>query len=98
MSKAETETDAEKIAAYDSFIANSGTYEVSGSTLTVRPAVARNPNYMAGGFGKYQFKFEGSNTLYLTSKANDVNFRIGQRVVPSSAPASETRLKLTRVE
>ncbi len=32
-------TDAEFLAAYSPFIANSGTYEVSGTTLTVRALV-----------------------------------------------------------
>ncbi len=95
--KAENPTRDEKLAAFDSFIANTGTYEVAGSTLTIHPIVARNPNYMAGGFDKYQFRLEG-NTLSLTEKSTDLNARVGQRIVPSTAPASETRLKLVRVE
>ena len=35
LSKAENATDAEKLAAYDSFVANTGTYEVAGATLTI---------------------------------------------------------------
>ena len=95
--KAEDPTSQEKIVAFDSFIANTGTYEVAASTLTIRPMVARYPNFMAGGFDKYQFRIEG-NTLWLTEKSTDLNHRIGQGVVPSSAPVSETRLKLLRVE
>ena len=95
--KAEEPTNEEKIAAFDSFMANTGTYEVSGSTITTRPIVARYPNFMAGGFDKYQFRIEG-NTLWLTEKSADLNTRVGQRVVGSSAPASETRLKLVRAE
>src|SRR5712692_5501730 len=95
--KAQEPTNEEKIPAFDSFIANTGTYEVTGSTLTIRPIVARYPNFMAGGFEKYQFRIEG-NTLWLTDKSTDLNSRIGERVVPSSAPVSETRLKLVRVE
>ncbi len=95
--KAEQPTNQEKVPAFDSFVANTGTYEVMGSTLTIRPIVARYPNFMAGGFDKYQFRIEG-NTLWLTDKSTDLNYRIGERVVPSSAPVSETRLKLVRVE
>ncbi len=95
--KAEEPTDAEKLAAFDSFFANAGTYEVSGSTLTIHPMVARNPNFMAGGFEKYQYRLEGNN-LWLTDKSSDLSYRIGPKVVPSSAPASETRTKYVRVE
>src|SRR6267142_4030788 len=65
--KAETPTTAEKIAAFDSLAANTGTYEISDSTLTVRPMVAKIPNCMGGAFMKYQFRLEG-NTLVLTQK------------------------------
>jgi hypothetical protein len=95
--KGENATNEEKIAAYDSFVANTGTYEISGSTITIHPMVARNPNFMAGGFDKYQFRIEG-NTLWLTEKSTDLNTRNGGKVGPGSGPASETRLKLTRLE
>lgn len=52
---------------------------------------------MAGGFDKYQFRIEG-NTLTLINTSSDLHLRKGDRVVPSSAPVSETRLKLVRVE
>ena len=70
---------------------------MTGSSLTTRPILARYPNFMAGGFDKYQFRIEG-NTLWLTEKSADLNTRVGQQIVASSAPASETRLKLVRVE
>jgi hypothetical protein len=41
-------TDAEKVAAYDSFIANSGTYELTDSTLTTRPVVGQEPERHGG--------------------------------------------------
>jgi hypothetical protein len=90
-------TNEEKISAFDSFFAQSGTYDVAGSVLTVHPVVAKNPNYMSGGFIKYQFRLDG-NTLWLTSKSTDLNFRIGDKVVSSTAPPSESRVKLVRVE
>jgi hypothetical protein len=95
--RAEDPSNEEKIMAFDSFVGNTGTYEVSGTTLTIRPMVARFPNCMGGAFMRYQFRVDG-NTLSLTQKSADVNCRIDQRAVPSSAPASETRWKLTRVE
>jgi len=95
--KGEDPTDQEKIAAYNSFVANSGTYEVVGATLTLHPMVSRSPNFMAGGVSKNQLRIEGT-TLWLTQKNTDLSLRTGDRVAPSSGPASETRLKLTRVE
>ena len=95
--KGEDPTNEEKIAAYDSFVANSGTYEVAGETLTLHPVVSRSPNFMAGGAAKNQFRIEGT-TLWLIQKNTDLSVRIGDGVVTSSRPASETRLKLTRVE
>jgi hypothetical protein len=97
LSKAEDATTEEKLAAYDSFVANTGTYEVSGSALTIQPIVARNPNFMASGFDKYQFRIDG-NTLSLTEKSTDLNLRIGQRVMPSKGAISEIRMKLVRLE
>jgi hypothetical protein len=95
--KGENPTNDEKIAAYDSLVANSGTYEVAEGTLTLHPMVARSPNFMAGGVSKNQLRIEGT-TLWLTQKNTDLSLRIGDRVAPSSGPASETRLKLSRVE
>ena len=95
--KGEVPTNEEKIAAYDSFVANSGTYEVAGATLTLHPMVARSPNFMAGGVSKFQLRIEGT-TLWLTQKNTDLSLRTGDRVAPSSGPASEMRLKLSRVE
>jgi hypothetical protein len=40
----EAPTDAEKIAAFDSFVGNSGTYELRGGWFIYRPIVARVPN------------------------------------------------------
>lgn len=95
--KGENPTNEEKIAAYDSLVANSGTYEIAEGTLTLHPMVARSPNFMAGGVSKNQLRIEGT-TLWLTQKNTDLSLRIGDRVAPSSGPAGETRLKLSRVE
>jgi len=58
-------TPAQALATYGPFTANSGTYEVSGNTLTTHPLVAKNPAVM-GGTLTFSFKVEG-NTLTLTS-------------------------------
>ena len=52
-------TDAEKVVAFNSFIANSGTYELTDSMLTTRPMVAKTPNFMAGGSLTFTYEIEG---------------------------------------
>jgi hypothetical protein len=57
---------AEIVATWGPFVAASGTYEVSGNTLTCRALIAKNPNVMgSGNFSVYTFKIEG-NTLTMT--------------------------------
>ncbi|HCQ03105.1 MAG TPA: hypothetical protein DIT99_21535 [Candidatus Latescibacteria bacterium] len=41
-------TDSDKAKAYDSFIANSGTYEISESGIMARPVVAKVPGFTTG--------------------------------------------------
>lgn len=43
----ESITDADKLKAYDSFIANSGRLTVEGNELTYEAYMAKDPNYMA---------------------------------------------------
>src|SRR3990172_7152523 len=57
--KAFDSTNEEKIAAYDSFWGNAGAYELAGDTVTIRPIIARVPNFMTGGFSRYQFRLDG---------------------------------------
>ena len=78
-------TDAEKIAAYDSFIFNAGTYELESSTVVFHPSVARSPNFMSGGSKQYDFRVEG-DVLWLIQKP-------GQ-----NQQFTEIRRKLTRLE
>jgi hypothetical protein len=90
----DTATDAEKLAAYNSFVANTGTYEVADSTLTIHPVVARSPNFMSGGSDKYQFRISG-DTLWLSNTGADFKTRIGgQLVTPPNR--STTMLVLLR--
>jgi ketosteroid isomerase-like protein len=58
-------TEAELRATFEPFVANSGTYELSGSTLTTHPQVALWPNFMSGGTAVYDYRVEG-NSLWLT--------------------------------
>ena len=90
-------TDAEKLAAYDSFIANSGKYEVADSTLTIHPVVARSPNFMSGGSDRYHFRVSG-DTLWLSNTGADLRAMIGGQLVPPSGPPSPTLLVLVRQE
>jgi hypothetical protein len=80
-------TEAEKIAAHDEwqpFTANSGSFEVKGSTLTRRRLVAKNEFAMGSAPPLVeQFKLEG-DTLWITSD-------------PPNAHGAQTRYKLTRV-
>jgi len=90
----DSDTDAEKLAAYDSFIANSGTYEVADSTLTIHPVVARSPNYM-GGSDIYHFRVSG-DTLWLSNTGADIRTRIGGQLVGPKGTPNATMLVLVR--
>ena len=80
-------TDAEKIARYEQcrgFAANSGTYEIKGSTLSIRPIVAKSVDLMTRQTPiTWEFKLEGPNTLWL---------------IPIGQSATEPRIKLRRQE
>ena len=63
-------TDAEKLARFEEwnmFTANSGTYEIRGSTITMHPLVAKNQGVMDGAPFDRSFSLEG-NTLWLVQK------------------------------
>jgi hypothetical protein len=93
--KAETPTDSERITAFNSFVANTGTYDITDSTLTLHPVVARYPNFMAGGNQKQHFHVVG-DTLWLTLKSNDLWLRLGDQIVQSTDTGSVTHTKLVR--
>lgn len=81
-------TDAEKAAIYDEwqpFTANTGTFEVKGSTLTRRSTVAKNVSAMAPVANPIvqEFKVDGK-TLTLSGPT-------------PGDPKSQTRFRLTRV-
>jgi len=59
-------TDGEKVGAYDTFVANSGRYEVEGNQLTTHAFVAKNPNYMGDwpeNDATYEFERDGDKLM-----------------------------------
>ncbi len=60
-------TSEEMLAQYQSIIVNTGTYEISGSTVTFRPIIAKSPEFV-GGQETSEFQTSGDLlTLSLTS-------------------------------
>lgn len=51
-------TDEERVARFSSMTVNTGTYEVSGSTATLRPLFARVPEFV-GGFAELAYEVSG---------------------------------------
>jgi hypothetical protein len=78
-------SDAEKVAAYDSFVAASGTYTLSGSNLALTALLHKNPHEMLGEPLTYTIEID-ENTLRMTI------------VNPPFSPGRERRTTLARVE
>lgn len=55
-------TDEEMLAQYQSIIVNSGTYEVDGDALTLRPMIARSPGFV-GGYLSATFSVSGDTLV-----------------------------------
>jgi len=56
----------------DDFIANSGTYDVKGNLLTIRPHVAKSPAFMQpGNYQTYTVKFDGEFLTLTLHSTND---------------------------
>lgn len=85
-------TPDEIITHYRSVAANSGSYEVSGSRITIRPIVAKLPDF-AGGQLTYEFRIE-RDMLFLDA----VDEKSSGGIVPPNYDATRERLKLRRVE
>jgi hypothetical protein len=74
-------------AAWGPFVAEAGTYEVTGDLLTMRPIASKNPAVMGPGvFITYSYKLEG-DTLWVTQQRNE-----------KAAFANPVTFKLARVE
>jgi hypothetical protein len=56
-------TSQEKLAAYDTFAANTGTYEIAGNTIVLKILLAKNPSRSDD---KLQFRVDG-NILTITN-------------------------------
>lgn len=80
-------TSEEKVAQYDTIIVNTGSYEVSGSTLTFRPMIARSPEFV-GGQSVMDFQIDG-DTLTLTMQS----VVAADGVSAPDAPGSSTVLR-----
>ena len=78
-------TDLEKVAAYDSFVAGSGSYTLQGQTLTLTAMLHKNPNEMKGESLRYRVEVNGD--------------RLRMTIVnPPFAPGRERLTVLTRIE
>ena len=58
-------TDADRLAAFEPFTANSGRYRVAGNVITYEAYVAKHPNYMAG------FMVDDGNGVSMTYAIED---------------------------
>jgi hypothetical protein len=78
-----------KVARFEQwnpFAANAGTYQISGTTLTRRPTVAKNETVMTTDPPQVaEFKIEGNKLTLVTRSA-------------AGQPAGEMRMTLMRVE
>jgi hypothetical protein len=79
------QTDAETIAAYDSFTANAGGYSVEGNTFTTYAYVSKDTNYMAG--------FPSNGVEHEFERDGDVLIIKG-----TSGPTTTYTVELLRVE
>ena len=82
-------TPEEMVAQHESIIVNTGTYEISGATVTFHPIIAKSPGFV-GGQATSEFRIDG-DALTLT----------GRTVVGAdgtSAPNVTGSLTLRRVE
>lgn len=81
-------TDAEKLVAYDTLIANSGRYTVDGNTLTTYAYVAKDPNYMSEfpeNQSTYEFERDG-DTLKIRSTDFGIDFATTLTRVENDSP------------
>lgn len=78
-------TDAEKAAAYNTLVAATGTYALSGRTLTMKAIVHKNPNEMVGKPLTYVIELDGDTLRMVT-------------VDPPFLPGREWRTVLARVD
>lgn len=74
----------ERLAAYENFIADAGSYEASDSSLTMRNFIAKWPNAMNGGAGgpyRYQLSVDSLTLSFKGAWAVDAGGEITYRLV-----------------
>ena len=87
--KAFDPTEEEMVEQYDTIIVNSGTYQVEGNELTLRPLVAKSPEYI-GGSSTMEFSVDGDT---LTTKIRQLTSANGM----SPEGAIDSTMTLRRV-
>jgi hypothetical protein len=78
-------TAAEKVEAYDSIVAATGRYTLSGGALTLTALLHKNPNEMAGEPLRYAVEVDGNRLTMVI-------------VDPPFLPGREWRMTLVRVD
>ncbi len=81
--KQDAPTDPEKLGAYDSIVANAGTYDIADDTLVIHPVISKHPGYMGGGEDKFLMRTAG-DTLWLTSVRGAFRWATGQAATQST--------------
>jgi len=82
-------TPEEMVAQYESIIVNTGTYEISGSTVTFRPIIAKSPGFVGG---QSTSEFETSGDVLTLRETSTV------AADGTAAPGANTTMTLRRVE
>jgi ketosteroid isomerase-like protein len=80
-------TEEEMVEQYDTIIVNSGTYQVEGNELTLRPLVAKSPEFI-GGSSTMEFSVNGDT---LTTKIRQLTSANG--ISPEGAIGSTMTLR-----
>ncbi len=68
-----TEEQLRSVCSGAVFTAHSGTYEVSGSSLTTKPMIAKWPNFMEGASATYTYRVDGE-WLYISGERRGGTF------------------------
>ena len=91
--KSTSPSAAEMADSFTTFGADSGPYELNGSTVVFRPSVCEMPNMMSGGSVGFDYRLEGDTLTLL--------FKPDMLVIPGiklAADISEERYTLKRLE
>jgi len=86
-------TNEEKIQRYEEIVVNTGTYEIEGTQIEVRPVIARIPEFI-GGLMIYEYEKLGDS---LTLTLMDEYTFDGVQAPWVSRSSGQTRLSLSRL-